>query len=162
MGLVQLVAEDARLCGREVTVSGQTMLSIASCSYLGLKMDRIGVEPSPQAGAIAATVAYGTQFSASPAFISAPPYAEAGALLAQITGRPPLLVPSTSLGYQAALPLQVGPEDLVLIDVRAHAISHVAAALLKARGVQVRTVGHSAPERVARKLHAQTRSGCGC
>lgn len=149
MGLVQQVAEDASLCGRQVTLSGRSMLSFASCSYLGLEM-----EPALKDAAIAATQAYGTQFSASRAFISAPPYAEAEALLAQITGRPTLLVPSTSLGHQAALPLLVGADDLVLIDVQAHASLHVAAALLKAQGIRVQTVGHSAPEQIARKLRA--------
>ncbi|MBL4627728.1 MAG: aminotransferase class I/II-fold pyridoxal phosphate-dependent enzyme [Roseicyclus sp.] len=149
MGLLQQVAEDDQLSGREVTLAGQTMLSFASCSYLGLEM-----EPALKEGAIAATRAFGTQFSASRAFISAPPYAEAEALLTQMTGRPTLLVPSTSLGHQAALPLLVGPEDLVLIDVQAHASLHVAAALLKAQGVRVQVVAHSAPEQIARKLRA--------
>lgn len=149
MGLLQQAAEDEALFGREVTLAGARMLNFASCSYLGLEM-----EPSLKAAAIAATEAFGTQFSASRAFISAPPYAEAEALLAKITGRPTLLVPSTSLGHQAALPLLVADGDLVLIDVRAHASLHVAASLLKARGVRVQTVGHSAPEQVARKLRA--------
>ncbi len=149
MGLLQQVAEDEALSGRELTLGGRNMLSFASCSYLGLEM-----EPALKDAAIAATQAYGTQFSASRAFISAPPYAEAEALLSQITGRPSLLVPSTSLGHQAALPLLVGPDDLVLIDVQAHASLHVAAQLLKAQGIRVQTVGHSAPDHVARKLRA--------
>ena len=149
MGLLQQVAEDSDLTGRTITVAGREMVSFASCSYLGLEM-----EPALIDGAIAATRAYGTQFSASRAFISAPPYREAEALLSTITGRPTLLVPSTSLGHQAALPLLVGPDDLVLIDVQAHASLHVAAQLLKAQGVRVQTVGHSAPDQVARKLNA--------
>ncbi|GAB5445770.1 aminotransferase class I/II-fold pyridoxal phosphate-dependent enzyme [Gymnodinialimonas sp.] len=149
MGLLQQVAEDEALTGRTVTLSGREMLNFASCSYLGLEMERALIE-----GAVAATRAYGTQFSASRAFISAPPYAEAEALLRQMTGRPTLLVPSTSLGHQAALPLLVAADDLVLIDVQAHASLHVAAALLKAQGVRVQTVAHSAPDQIARKLKA--------
>lgn len=149
MGLLQQVAEDTELTGRTITLSGREMLSFASCSYLGLEM-----EPALIDGAVAATYAYGTQFSASRAFISAPPYAEAETLLSEMTGRPTLLVPSTSLGHQAALPLLVGADDLVLIDVQAHASLHVAAQLLKAQGVRVQTVGHSAPDQVARKLKA--------
>ncbi|OAN78003.1 hypothetical protein A8B78_13400 [Jannaschia sp. EhC01] len=149
MGLLQQVAEDDALSGRTVTVSGREMLNFASCSYLGLEMDAALID-----AAIAATRAFGTQFSASRAFISAPPYAEAEALLAQMTGRPTLLVPSTSLGHQAALPLLVDADDLVLIDVQAHASLHVAASLLKARGVRVQTVAHSAPDHVARKVKA--------
>lgn len=149
MGLLQQVAEDDQLSGRTVTVSGREMLNFASCSYLGLEMNAALID-----GAIAATRAYGTQFSASRAFISAPPYAQAEALLSDMTGRPTLLVPSTSLGHQAALPLLVGADDLVLIDVQAHASLHVAATLLKAQGVRVQTVAHSAPDHVARKLQA--------
>lgn len=148
-GLLQQTAEDVALSGRTITLGGREMLSFASCSYLGLER-----EPALIDGAIAATRAFGTQFSASRAFVSAPPYAEAEALLARMTGRPTLLVPSTSLGHQAALPLLVGRDDLVLIDVQAHASLHVAVSLLKAQGVRVQTVAHSAPEQVARKLKA--------
>ncbi len=147
MGLTQQVAEDIELSGREVTLRGGKMLHFASCSYLGLEM-----EDTLKQAAIEATLAYGTQFSASRAFISAPPYDEAEALLAQITGRPSMLLPSTSLGHQAALPVLVGRDDLVLIDVQAHASLHVAAALLKAQGVCVQTVAHNAVDQVARKM----------
>lgn len=151
MGLLQQVAEDDALNGREVTLGGRRFLSFASCSYLGLE-----VEPALKDGAIAATRAYGTQFSASRAFLSAPPYAEAEELLHRITGRPSLLVPSTSLGHQAALPLLVGRDDLVLVDVQAHASLHIAANLLKAQGIRVLTVGHNAPEQIARKMRASS------
>ena len=66
-------------------------------------------------------------------------------MLTQITGRPTLVVPSTSLGHRAALPLLVGPDDLVLIDVQAHASLHVAAALLTAPRVGVKTPVHFGP-----------------
>lgn len=149
MGLLQQVAEDDQLSGRCITLAGRHMLNFASCSYLGLEM-----EDALKDGAIQATRAYGTQFSASRAFISAPPYERAEKLLARITGRPSLLVPSTSLGHQAALPVLVGPDDMVMIDVQAHASLHVAASLLKAQGIRVQTVGHNAPEQIARKLRS--------
>ncbi|EBA12203.1 aminotransferase class I/II-fold pyridoxal phosphate-dependent enzyme [Roseobacter sp. CCS2] len=149
LGLLQQVAEDTQLSGREITLRGRKLLNFASCSYLGLEM-----EPALIDGAIAATRAFGTQFSASRAFISAPPYQEAEALLGQITGRPTLLVPSTSLGHQAALPVLVGPEDLILIDVQAHASLKVAADLLKGQGRKVQTVSHSDTHQIARKMRA--------
>ncbi|MEL7181113.1 MAG: aminotransferase class I/II-fold pyridoxal phosphate-dependent enzyme [Pseudomonadota bacterium] len=149
LGLLQQVAEDTQLTGREITLRGRQLLNFASCSYLGLEM-----EPDLIEGAVAATRAFGTQFSASRAFISAPPYAEAETLLQQMTGRPSLLVPSTSLGHQAALPVLVGPDDLVLIDIQAHASLRVAAQLLKGQGRKVQTVSHSDTRQIARKLRA--------
>ncbi len=149
LGLLQQVAEDTQLTGREITLRGRQLLNFASCSYLGLEMESDLIE-----GAVAATRAFGTQFSASRAFISAPPYAEAEMLLQQMTGRPSLLVPSTSLGHQAALPVLVGPDDLVLIDIQAHASLRVAAQLLKGQGRKVQTVSHSDTRQIARKLRA--------
>ncbi len=147
MGLTQQVAEDEELLGRTVTLGGRKMTNFASCSYLGLETD-----PRLTLGAIRATLAYGTQFSASRAFISAPPYNEAETLMSEITGRPSLLVPSTSLGHQAALPVLVGPDDLVLIDLQAHASLHVAATLLRGQGIKVHTVAHNAPDHIVHKL----------
>ncbi len=66
-------------------------------------------------------------------------------MLTQITGRPTLLVPSSSLGHQAALSLMVCANDLVLIDVQTHASLHVAAALLTAPRVGVKTPVHFGP-----------------
>ncbi|MEJ8561610.1 aminotransferase class I/II-fold pyridoxal phosphate-dependent enzyme [Yoonia sp. GPGPB17] len=149
LGLLQQVAEDTQLSGREITLRGRKLLNFASCSYLGLEM-----EPALIEGAVTATRAFGTQFSASRAFVSAPPYRHAEALLGNITGRPTLLVPSTSLGHQAALPVLVGPNDLVLIDVQAHASLRVAAELLKGKGRNVQTVSHSDARHIARKMRA--------
>ena len=69
LGLLQQVAEDTQLSGREITLRGRKLLNFASCSYLGLEM-----EPALIEGAVAPTRSFGTQFSGSRAFIAAPPY----------------------------------------------------------------------------------------
>src|SRR5262245_52062071 len=71
-GLLHNNAEDDRLDGRLVTVHGRKLVNFGSCSYLGLEM-----HPALRAGVVEAVNRYGTQFSSSRTYISAPAYAEA-------------------------------------------------------------------------------------
>nr|WP_245605448.1 aminotransferase class I/II-fold pyridoxal phosphate-dependent enzyme [Roseibacterium elongatum] len=105
-----------------------------------------------KAGAIAATERYGTQFSASRAFVAAPPYAEVEDALRRITGRPTLLAPSTSLAHQAVLPVLVDRDDLVLVDRQSHASVQITTEILSARGARVQTVPHNDVAAIERKL----------
>ncbi len=68
-GIAHRVAEDARLDGRGVTLDDRFLVNFSSCSYLGLEVD-----PRLKAAVVAAVERFGTQFSASRSFISAPPY----------------------------------------------------------------------------------------
>ena len=76
-------AEDARLDGRMVTVGGRRLVNFGSCSYLGLE-----THPALKAAVIDAVERYGTQFSSSRAYLSAPAYAEAEGALSTLFGRP--------------------------------------------------------------------------
>src|SRR3954452_8949676 len=66
-GMLHNRAEDQRLDGRTVTVHGRRLVNFGSCSYLGLE-----THPAMRAGVIDAVDRYGTQFSSSRAFLSAP------------------------------------------------------------------------------------------
>lgn len=114
-GVIQRTVEDRQLTGRTIRLDGQDLLNFASCGYLGLEFD-----PALRDGVIDAVTRYGTQFSSSRVYLSAPLYAQAEALLEQITGRPTLLMPSTSLGHQSVFPVLIGRDDAVLMDQYVH------------------------------------------
>ncbi len=69
LGMLLLQAEDERLDGRHLQIRGRRLLAFTSCSYLGLELDPRLIEAS-----VDAVRRYGTQFSASRTYVSAPPY----------------------------------------------------------------------------------------
>jgi 7-keto-8-aminopelargonate synthetase-like enzyme len=101
-GLILRTADDAPLNGREVSLGGREHVSFGSCSYLGLERDT-----RMQDAVCEAVRRYGTQFSSSRTYLSAPPYAELELLLGDVFGGHVLVAPSTSLGHLAALPVLV-------------------------------------------------------
>ena len=138
LGVALLDAEDTQLDGRTVQVQGRSVLNFCSCSALGLELDPRLIE-----GAIDATRRYGTQFSMSRTFVSAPPYAELEALLEELTGGPTLVLPSTTLASAAALPTLIGPDDAVLLDQQVHMSVQIQMPLLESIGVRVVRVPHA-------------------
>src|SRR5688572_7916867 len=66
-GMLHNVVEDDRLDGRLVTLGGRHVVNFGSCSYLGLE-----THPALRAGVIDAVERFGTQFSSSRAYLSAP------------------------------------------------------------------------------------------
>ena len=132
LGLGLLDAEDARLDGRTLRIRGRTLLNFCSCSYLGLEHD-----PRLAEGVIEATRRFGTQFSMSRAFVSAPGTAQLEALLSESFGGPSLLLPSTTHASMAALPSLLGEGDAALLDQRVHMSIRLLSALLVPLGVHV-------------------------
>ncbi len=143
-----LDAEDERLDGRTLRIDGRTLRNFSSCSYLGLELDERLIE-----GAIDATRRFGTQFSMSRAFVSAPPYAELEEALEANTGRPTLVLPTTSLATAAALPSLLDERDALLLDQQVHMSVQSVMPTLVATGVHVETVPHGAMDH----LEARTR-----
>ena len=66
-GLLHNVVEDAVLDGRHVTIDGHRLLNLGSCSYLGLE-----THPRMRAAVHEAVDRFGTQFSSSRVYASAP------------------------------------------------------------------------------------------
>ena len=64
-GIVHLSTEDAEFSSNEITLNKNTTANFGSCSYLGLEFDE-----RLKSGAINAIERYGTQFSASRAYVS--------------------------------------------------------------------------------------------
>lgn len=151
-GVMHNHADDRPLDGRSISVDGRSLINFGSCSYLGLE-----VHPSLKAGAIAATQRYGTQFSSSRAYISAPPYAEAERLLSQVFDRPAIITSSTTLGHVAALPTLVGARDALLMDHQVHNSVQTAAKLVQVQGCPVELVPHNDMAALDRRIRELSR-----
>ncbi|MDX6283696.1 MAG: hypothetical protein QOH03_4767 [Kribbellaceae bacterium] len=143
-GVVHLAAEDHRLDGRIITVGGRRMVNFSSCGYTGLEM-----HPALKDAVAEAVHRYGTQFSTTRAFLSAPQYAEAEAALTTLFGRPAAISASTTMGNLSALPTLVGSGDVMILDSQVHRSVRMAAKLTDA---PTRTVPHSSLEVLERRV----------
>jgi 7-keto-8-aminopelargonate synthetase-like enzyme len=137
-GAMHSVAEDDRLDGRTVTVDGRRLLNFGSCSYLGLE-----THPALAAAVADAASRFGSQFSSSRAYLSAPAYAEAEELLAELFGRPAMITTSTSLTHIATLPTLVAPGDALILDHQVHQSVQTAATIAQAHGSTVTLIPHN-------------------
>src|SRR5829696_2798160 len=90
LGLLMRTVDDEPLDGRVVSFDGRRVINFGSCSYLGLETDERLRE-----GVYAATARYGTQFSSSRTYASAPPYRLLEARLEKLFGNPVIAAPST-------------------------------------------------------------------
>ncbi len=142
-GIVMLQSEDEQLDGRHLEICGQRRLSFSSCSYLGLELDPRLIDAT-----VDAVRRYGTQFSASRTYVSAPAYRELEALLEEIFGGPVLTAPSTTLAHLTVLPVLVGERDALLLDHQVHESVQMVASLLESQGTRVDRVRHSCIDRI--------------
>lgn len=136
-GLFFQHAEDTRLEGRTVTVNGLRLLSFGSCSYLGLEFHPRLVE-----GVCDAVRRFGTQFSSSRGYLSAPLYHELEETLGRIFEAHVLVAPTTTLAHQAAFDALMTEKDAIVLDHQVHQSVHQAANLARARGTRVQLVRH--------------------
>jgi 7-keto-8-aminopelargonate synthetase-like enzyme len=146
-GLAMQTADEGPLDGRTISLAGRERINFGSCSYLGLELD-----PRLRDAVCAAVARYGTQFSSSRAYVSAPPYRELEAQLDRMFGGHALVLPTTSLGHLAALPVLVGPRDAVVLDQQVHASVQVAADQLRLQGTAVEMIRHNNLDRLERML----------
>ncbi len=146
-GVLQLALEDEKLDGQTIRVAGRTLLQFASCSYLGLELDSRVRE-----GAADALARYGTQFSCSRSYLSAPAYEELESLLERIFERPVLVSPSTTLGHLSALPVLVEEDDAVIFDHQVHQSVQIATAQLRLQGNPVEIVRHGQLDMLEAKI----------
>lgn len=138
-GVLFRVAEDDTLRGRTVRLDGRDLVSFSSCSYLGLEFD-----PRLAQGVMDAVQRYGTQFSSSRGYVSAPLYGELEEHLDALFGGYALVAPSTSLGHQMVLPVLATERDAIVVDNQAHRSLQMAATLARAGGATVETIRHRA------------------
>lgn len=152
-GMLHNLAEDERLDGRTVTVHGRPLVNFGSCSYLGLE-----THPAMRAGVVDAVQRYGTQFSSSRAFLSAPAYGAAEEALATLFDRETILTPSTTLGHLCALPTVVESGDVLLLDHQVHHSVQTAAKLVQCQGTRVELIPHNDLRTLQRRLDEYRRA----
>jgi len=149
IGLVHQIDQGETHQGRTLILEGKSKVNFGSCGYMGLEFDSRLKE-----GSIEAIRRYGTELSCSRAFLSNPLYPELEQLLEQIFLRPALVAPSTTLMHLSAIPVLIGPEDVILLDQQVHNSVQLAASVVKAAGTQVDFVPHNNPARLERKIKA--------
>lgn len=137
-GLLLRTPDDEPLDGRTLSLGGRRTLNFGSCSYLGLELD-----PRMREAVCAAVMRYGTQFSSSRTYMSAPLYPKLEESLGLMFGGHVLMVPSTSLGHIAALPVLVGSDDAVVLDQQVHHSVQSAVNQLRPQGTTVELIRHS-------------------
>ncbi len=130
-------AEDTPLDGKHVKLGGRELLTFGSCSYLGLEMDQ-----RLRDGVRKAVERWGTQFSASRAYMSAPPYAALEEKLSTIFGGHTLSVSTTTLGHLSCIPVICHEKDAILLDRMVHHSIQLAATQARAQGTHVELVRH--------------------
>ncbi|MGH0033764.1 MAG: aminotransferase class I/II-fold pyridoxal phosphate-dependent enzyme [Myxococcota bacterium] len=142
-GLGQQIAEDEFLNGRTIRLGGRDVVQFASCSYLGLETD-----PRLRSGTVDAVHRYGTQFSSSRVYVSAPPYRELEALLEEIFEAPVIATPSTTLGHLCAIPTLIDERDAVLLDHQVHNSVQTATTQVVALGARIEMLRHNQLDQV--------------
>ena len=147
LGVIHRRVEDETLNGAIITLDGRSLVDFSTCSYLGLNRD-----PRLKAGAIDAVERYGTSYSASPTYTAIPLYDTLEERLREMTGGAVAVAQTTTLAHMAALPALVGPDDLALVDGRAHDSVHLATTNLRGNGVTVESVAHRDPVFLAHRL----------
>lgn len=146
--LLHRIAEDDRLDGRSITLDGRRLVNFGSCSYLGLETDT-----RLKAAACEAVLRYGTQFSSSRTYISAPLYREFQELASEMVGGLPVVIaPTTSLGHLAALPVLVNERDAVLYDVNVHNSVQTLLPMLQQDGIHCEPVSHNRLDRLEERV----------
>jgi len=146
-GLILRTAEDTALDGRTVLLDGRPRINFGSCSYFGLELD-----PRVRAGAIEAVEKYGTQFSSSRSYLSAPPYRELEALLDQLFGGCTVITPNTTLAHLSGLPVLIHEEDAVVLDHQVHHSVRMAAELLRSHGIPIEVLPHNDVHRLEGRI----------
>lgn len=147
--LVHHMVTDEQLDGRTVQMGNQTMKNFGSCSYLSLEHHE-----ALNAGTKEALDKFGTQFSSSRAFAALSLYHELESHLETIFGNPVIATSNTTLGHQCALPVIVGENDAVILDLQVHTSVQTAVQLLKADGVHTEMIRHNSMEALERKIKA--------
>ncbi|WP_066759135.1 aminotransferase class I/II-fold pyridoxal phosphate-dependent enzyme [Crocinitomix algicola] len=146
-GVIHLATEDTKLQQNIITINDKPLVNFGSCSYLGLEFNE-----KLRNGAKNAIDDYGTQFSSSRAYVSPKFYVDLEDKLTRIFGSPTIVTATTTLGHQAALPVLVGPNDVVILDHQVHSSIQSAAQQLKAKKIPVELIRHNRMDLLEKRI----------
>ena len=138
-GLIHLVTDNVpHPARRTLLINDREYLNFTSCSYLGLEADQ-----RLRQGAIEKVKQYGVQFDVSRAYVSLYPYEELESLLAEIFGKPVVVMTSVTSAHLSCMPLLIGNKDAVILDHQVHSSVQMAVKTVQADGVYVETIRHN-------------------
>jgi 7-keto-8-aminopelargonate synthetase-like enzyme len=147
LGIAHLVTEDEALDGNHVHINGKELINFGSCSYLGLELDQRLKDAGKEA-----IDKFGMQFSSSRAYVSVGLYKELEELFEDMFQQPVILAPTVTLGHLANIPVLVGDNDAVIVDMQAHASVQQAVDMLKLRRIPVEVIRHNRADILEEKI----------
>ena len=136
--LAHLETQNEKINSNTIRINEKNLVHFGSCSYLGLEFNE-----SLKKGSQEAVENYGTQFSSSRAYVSMSLYSELEASLTEIFGGYPVVMPTTTLGHIATIPVLIGKSDAVILDHQVHNSVQTAVKLVKAEGTRVELLRHN-------------------
>ena len=143
------MSTDFTIPDSSVVIEKREMINFGSCSYLGLEK-----HANLQNGVIDAVGKYGTQFSSSRTYLSHCLYQELEGLLFQIFQRPVIATASTTLGHLATIPVVVGENDAVILDLQVHSSIQMTVQQLKAKKIPIHIIKHNCMESLESKIQS--------
>ncbi len=146
-GIAQLYTEDSTYNGTTITFNNKEHYNFGSYSYLGLELD-----PRLKNGAIDAINRFGVQYGSSRTYMSCTLYAELEKLMEEMFQAPILLVPTTTLGHVAVMPIVVEEGDVIIMDQQVHSSVQFMVGNLKGNGIPSKIVRHNDMEDLEKKI----------
>ena len=140
-------SSNSKIPDSHIIIDNQKMINFGSCSYLGLEK-HIDLNN----GVINAVSKYGTQFSSSRTYLSHSLYKELEDNLSQIFNRPVIASASTTLGHLSTIPVVVGKNDAVILDLQVHSSIQMTVQQLKAKKISVHIIKHNCMESLDSKI----------
>lgn len=145
--LLHLYNDDECFDGNTITFNNRKLINFGSCSYLGLEFDNRLKE-----SAKTAIDHFGTQFSASRAYISLGLYQKLESLFDMLFSAHCVIAPTTTLAHMANLPILIDDRDAVILDQQVHNSVQMATSILKARGVYTELLPHNCMDKLEERI----------
>jgi len=146
-GIAHLNTLDEPFTGSKMSFPSGKYNNFSLCDYLGLSVDERLKE-----SAIKAIEKYGVYTAISRSYMKLNIYKEAEERVSMIFGKPTLLVPRTTLGHIAALPVITDTNDAILLDHQVHTSVRNAADMLKSYGNYTETIRHNNMEQLEKRI----------
>lgn len=145
--LLHLYNDEECFDGNTITLNDRKLINFGSCSYLGLEFDSRLKESAKNA-----IDHFGTQFSASRAYISLGLYQKLESLFDMLFSAHCVIAPTTTLAHMANLPILIDDKDAVILDQQVHNSVQMAISILKARGVYTELLPHNCMDKLEERI----------
>ncbi|MDC3388312.1 aminotransferase class I/II-fold pyridoxal phosphate-dependent enzyme [Flavobacteriaceae bacterium] len=130
-----------------IYIDNHPMINFGSCSYLGLEKHEQLKE-----GVVNAVLNNGTQFSSSRTYLSHFLYKDLENHLFKIFKRPLIASASTTLGHLATIPVVVGKNDAVILDLQVHSSIQMTVQQLKVKKIPIHIIKHNCMDSLESKI----------